>query len=96
MQKFNEWMAFRQAVEQTASDYNFIGTYSMENIPDLGINSVSLSLEDSLQLIPKSFRQQFEGSISTICGKSHDQNNKELIWITNKDQEMTYIFEKIT
>ena len=96
MQKFNEWMAFRQTVEQTAGDYNFIGTYNTESIPELGANSTPLSLEDSLKLIPKSFRQQFEGSSSMVCGKSHGQNNKELVWITNKDQEMTYIFEKVT
>lgn len=96
MQNFHEWMSFRntaQGIENTTG-YEFVGTYDTETIPDLKENSDLLDLNDALENIPENFRHQFTGVSEMSAGKSMNENNKEIIWISVNDQGTTYIFEK--
>ena len=94
MRKFNEWMSFRQTVEETSDSYGFIGTYNSENLSNLEENSERIEVESAMSLIPQSYRGQFQTCEAVSAGKSRNENNAEIVWITNNDQGITYIFEK--
>ena len=91
----NEWMSFRQANEQDAnSEYTFSGTYNTETIPDLKENSKLISVEQALSIIPSSYNTQFSNTAKLEAGKSLNEENKEVVWISIEDQGVTYLFEK--
>ena len=91
----NEWMSFRQANEQDAtSEYTFSGTYNTETIPDLKENSKLISVEQALSIIPPSYNTQFSNTAKLEAGKSLNEENKEVVWISIEDQGVTYLFEK--
>lgn len=95
MQKFNEWMNFRtQNAQEDHSDFQFSGTYDPETIPDLTENSEIVDAKNVLEIIPDSYKTQFSDSLNLIAGKSFNEDNKEVVWITIKDQNITYLFEK--
>ncbi len=95
MQSFNEWMSFRTPnVQDDQSDFQFLGTYDPETIPDLTENSDILDAKFILELIPTSYKTQFSETQDLIAGRSVNENEKEVLWITVKDQNVTYIFEK--
>ena len=94
MKKFNEWMSFRQEVESNGGDYNFIGTYNTENLQGLKEKSNLVEIDKALEFIPNSYRNQFSDAISLSAGITQTEQNKEIVWITNNDQEITYLFEK--
>jgi hypothetical protein len=94
VRKFNEWMSFRQTVEETSDSYGFIGTYNSENLSNLEENSERIEVESAMSLIPQSYRGQFQTCEAVSAGKSRSENNAEIVWITNNDQGITYIFEK--
>ena len=94
MKKFNEWMSFRQEVEPNGGDYNFIGTYNTENLQGLKEKSNLVEIDKALEFIPNSYRNQFSDAISLSAGITQTEQNKEIVWITNNDQEITYLFEK--
>ena len=90
-------MSFRntaQGIENT-SGYEFVGTYDTENIPDLKENSDLLDLKYALKIVPENFKHQFAGISEMSAGKSMNENNKEILWISINDQGTTYIFEKV-
>lgn len=96
MRKFNEWMSFRQTVEETLDSYGFIGTYNSENLSNLEENSERIEVESAIKLIPQSYRGQFQTCETVSAGKSRNESNAEIVWISNNDQGITYIFEKKT
>ena len=88
-------MSFRQANEQDAnSEYTFSGTYNTETIPDLKENSKLISVEQALSIIPSSYNTQFSNTAKLEAGKSLNEENKEVVWISIEDQGVTYLFEK--
>lgn len=94
-QNLNEWMSFRQTNDSnTTSEYTFAGTYNTETIPDLQENSEALNIDEALNMIPNNFITQFSKTAKLNAGKSLNENNKELIWISIEDQGLTYLFEK--
>lgn len=95
MQSFNEWMSFRtNNVQVDNSEFQFAGTYDPETIPELTENSEILNAKDVLEIIPISYKTQFSETQELVAGKSINENDKEVVWITVKDQNITYIFEK--
>jgi len=94
MQRFNEWMSFRQTVETGSSNYEFIGTYDIESIPELKENSDPIELEDAFSLIPEQWKSQFPNVGTVIAGKTMNENQKEIIWISVPEQSTAYLFEK--
>ena len=97
MQSFNEWMSFRTNNAQTNdSGYEFIGTYDPDTIPDLTENSDMIDAGSILENIPASYKTQFSDMQNLIAGRTTNGNNKEVLWITVKDNNLTYIFEKIS
>jgi hypothetical protein len=95
MKLFTEWMSFRQGSEQPQSgEFVFSGTFTRESIPDLVENSDSLNLEDALKLIPEKYNIQFSNTEKLSAGKSHIEENKEVIWINNENTDVVYVFEK--
>ena len=95
MKKFNEWMSFRQSVETNNSEeYNFIGTYNTENLTGLKDNSDLIEINKAIEFIPNSYKNQFSDSMDLSAGITHNEQSKEIIWISNNDQEITYLFEK--
>ena len=95
MKKFNEWMSFRQSVETNNSEeYNFIGTYNTENLTGLKDNSDLIEINKAIECIPNSYKNQFSDSMDLSAGITHNEQSKEIIWISNNDQEITYLFEK--
>lgn len=94
MKKFNEWMSFKQTVNTETSNYEFVGTYDLESIPDLKENSDPIELEDAFNLIPEQWKSQFPNVGTVIAGKTMNENQKEVIWISMPEQNTTYIFEK--
>lgn len=95
MKKFNEWMSFRQSVETNNSEeYNFIGTYNTENLAGLKDNSDLIEINKAIEFIPNSYKNQFSDSMDLSAGITHNEQSKEIIWISNNDQEITYLFEK--
>lgn len=95
MKNFNEWMSFRQAVEtNNDNDYNFIGTYNTENLKNLKDNSNLVEISKVIEYIPNAYKNQFSDSLNLSAGITHNEQNKEIIWITNNDIELTYLFEK--
>ena len=96
MQRFNEWMSFKQTVEEGNSDYQFIGTYDTETIPDLKENSEPVDLDYAFSMIPEAWKHQFPNIGNVVAGKSMNEENREVIWISIPEQSTTYIFEKTT
>lgn len=95
MQKFNEWMSFRtQNAQVDNGEFQFAGTYDPETIPDLTENSEILDAKKVLEIIPSSYKTQFSENQELVAGRSTNENDKEVVWITVKDQNVTYIFEK--
>lgn len=95
MQRFNEWMSFRnQNAQQDNSEFQFSGTYDPDTIPDLTENSEIVDAKNILEIIPDSYKLQFSDSQNLVAGKSFNEENKEIVWITVKDQNITYLFEK--
>jgi len=94
MQRFNEWMSFRQTVETGESDYTFLGTYDTESIPDLQENSDPVDLDHAMNLIPEIWRKQFPNVGTVMAGKTTNENNNEILWISLPDQSTAYLFEK--
>lgn len=94
MQTFNEWMSFRQTVETPDSDYQFIGTYDMETIPNMKENSDPLELDAALNVLPEIWRTQFPNVGNVLAGKTTNEGNNEVIWISMPDQSTAYLFEK--
>lgn len=91
---FYEWMSFRQSVEAPEGDYDFIGTYNNDQFPNLKETSQRIELDDALSLIPKSYQNQFSNMETIHAGKSQNESNKDVIWISNQDQNITFLFEK--
>lgn len=95
MRNFNEWMSFRQSVETSNDEnYNFIGTYNTENLKNLKDNSELVEIEKAIQNIPHAYKNQFSDSLNLSAGITHNEQNRQIIWITNNDIELTYLFEK--
>ena len=94
MQKFNEWMSFRQTVESNEENFQFIGTYDIESIPNLKENSTPLELDYAFSLIPEMWKNQFPNIGTVLAGKTLDENQKEIVWISIPEQSTTYLFEK--
>lgn len=92
MQTFNEWMAFRQTVPETAG-YRFIGTFNTDKLGGLK-GSKTVSIEEALTKIPESYRSQFGGAQKLEAGVALGNRDSEVVWITNQDMELTYIFER--
>ncbi len=96
MINFNEWMSFRQSVEVPEHNgYSFIGTYNTENLQGLENKSELIEVDKALNFIPHSYKNQFSDGLNLSAGMTHNEQNKQIIWITNKDQEITYLFEKV-
>lgn len=94
MIRFNEWMAFRQTVpEGNDGGYRFVGTYNTENIGGIG-EGRPVEVAEALKCVPESFRMQFSGLNGLSAGKSVSEQSKEVLWITNKDMDITYVFER--
>ena len=94
MKLFKEWMSFRQTGEHSESNFQFIGTYNTETIPDLQENSELLDVKEVLEQIPANYKTQFSETAKLTAGKSMNENNKDLIWISIEDTGVTYLFEK--
>jgi hypothetical protein len=94
MQNFNEWMSFRQTVESNEENFQFIGTYDIENIPNLKENSTPLELDYAFSLIPEMWKNQFPNIGTVLAGKTLDENQKEIVWISIPEQSTAYLFEK--
>jgi hypothetical protein len=96
MQSFNEWMSFRTPnAQENSSGYEFAGTYDPDTIPDLTENSEALDIGTVLEIIPANYKTQFSETQDLVAGKSMNENDKEVVWITVRDSNITYIFEKI-
>lgn len=93
MIRFNEWMAFRQTVPEGDGDYRFVGTYDTEKIGGIG-EGRPVGVSEALRCVPESFRIQFSGVSGLSAGKSVSEQSKEVLWITNKDMDITYVFER--
>lgn len=91
---FLEWMTFRQTVDVESSNYEFIGTYNSESFPKIEETSFRMEIEDALQLIPTNYRNQFSNLEIIKAGKILNNDNKEVIWINNESQNLTFLFEK--
>jgi hypothetical protein len=94
MKLFTEWMSFRQTGEAASSDFQFAGTYNTETIPDLQENSEIVDVKEILEQIPANYKIQFSETANLSAGKSMNEKNKELIWISIEDNGITYLFEK--
>lgn len=96
MRQFNEWMSIRQTnAQDDNSSYQFLGTYDPATIPDLTENSDIIEASAILKIIPTSYKTQFSETQELVAGKSMNEKNKEVVWITVKDINLTYLFEKI-
>jgi len=96
MQNFNEWMSIRQMNEPLAVEgsYQFSGTYDSEVIPDLIENSELMSVDEAKKLVPSQYEQQFGSEADYTAGKALNENDKEVIWISNAFGTV-YLFEKV-
>lgn len=94
MKNFNEWMSFRQNVDTNDADYQFIGTYDIDAIPDLKENSDPIELEHAFELIPEQWRTKFPNVGTVVAGKTMNEDQKEIIWISIPEQSTAYLFEK--
>jgi hypothetical protein len=95
MRSFNEWMSFRtNNAQENNSQYEFVGTYDPDTIPDLTENSDMVDVGVALDKIPDSYKTQFSQTQNLMAGKSVNEDSKEVLWITVKDNNLTYIFEK--
>jgi len=94
MLNFNEWMTFRQAIEEDPSDYKFIGTYNSDKIENLRERSNAIKIDSAIEKIPESYRGQFYGLQNFTAGTSTMESGSNVIWITNNDQDIVYLFEK--
>lgn len=90
---FNEWMAFRQTVPEGEGEYRFVGTYSTDSIGGISAGT-SIDIGEALRCVPESFRMQFGGSNSLQAGRAISEQSREVVWITNKDIDVTYVFER--
>ena len=94
MQRFNEWMSCRQSVDTPDSEFQFIGTYDIETIPNLKENSHPLELQAAFELIPEMWKNQFPNVGTVLAGKTINEENKEILWISIPEQSTTYLFQK--
>lgn len=94
MIRFNEWMAFRQTVpEGDGGGFRFVGTYDTEKLGGIG-HGTAVDIGEALRSVPESYRVQFSGVNGLSAGRSVSEQSREVLWITNKDMDITYVFER--